>query len=357
MGSAQHGSTISVDNVSKVKRLGSTSQDMTMIGPTCIPGHYFAEFRKSEQIWDDRSNRLVQQTTRSTSVVDVISFKEIQKLEGKTLVAAVSKQRKKGLLIPAQANASSFYVSSLTADPLNPVRSDDSRTCRLKGFGARVVGAAFHPHQNLIAVTVWQHDPAETGCIIGFSNIRLFTYDGMLVRQFEQFNGGVSEPAFSCDGKLLIVTNRKSKQTEMIDIKSGKVAMTLPKFSRPPLIKFHPQKNWVAVLSSESCEIWNTSTGEKVSTLETEMDKSKGAIAWSSSGDLLLVAAAGKLTFWKSGTGPRDEWIKLRELPLFYSGVTKLSITHEGSRVITESKSLDQWNRDARRIETWGVDY
>lgn len=337
---AQERSPISRDTVSEIRHFGYLPEDISFIGPHTTTGHVIVETRQSTVVFDNQSSRLVQRFTRSTSILDATTLKEVEKLDRPGDLSSISQDGTKRLWQQPHGEKSSFTLDS-----------ERQVTCVLEGFNASVAGSAFHPNQEFVAVNVWEFDPSETECRVGFSNIRLFTTDGRLVRRIASGSGGSALLAFNPNGSTLAVANLNSNQTELIDLATGNVLQTFPGGAKSQAGEFHPAGEMIALFGSDNLQVWDTKSGESLHTIELETRGGLGGVLWSANGDMLIVACDGELTFWETET-----WKKMRELRLYYRGVSKLMMTPDGSRLITVSKSVDEWHPDAWMVESFGLE-
>jgi WD40 repeat protein len=229
------------------------------------------------------------------------------------------------------------------------VNAKSKNTCILKGYDADVAGSAFHPTKDLVAVNVWEFDPEEEGCRIGFSNIRLFTGDGKFVRRLANANGGGAWLKFSPDGRSLAVANRNAKYTQLIDLKTGKEQHRFPGKGYSRSVDFHPSGKMIALLGPKHCQVWDTKSGKSIHTVELKNKEGYGEVLWSPNGDMLIVASNGKVTFLETGT-----WAKKHELELPYPRVSNVMLTQDGARLITVSWE-QTWIAEEWMVESWGV--
>lgn len=331
---AQQRSPITKSSVSEVRRLGSTSNDISFIGPHRVPGQMVVNTRRSKTVFDEKASRFVDSPKYTNGVVDDTLLK-LKELDSTLLYAGISQDGKRRIHVkPGGFVLEAGRVTSK----------------RLEGHGASVAGFAFHPNRELVAVNVWEYDPAEEECRIGFSNIRVFTMDGMPVRQFSNAAGGPARLRFCPDGKLLAVANRNLKQLQLIDFSSGRKVHTFKCSSFVRSMGFHPNGKLIAFFESDKCNVRDVKSGKTVRTIEMDSSADGGGVLWSQNGDMLVVAHDGKVTFWESST-----WNKKRELKLLYRGVVELAMTEDGARIFTKTKSLDKWNPKARMVESWGI--
>ena len=331
----QSRSAITGDNVTEVMRMGSLSSDVAFVGPHSEPGRVVMVTRRSEIVFDSRSSGFVEQPTLMPLVFDDTSLKQKGNLERHSQLSSVSRDGKRCLWSREAAII---------------IESEEMNTEILDGFTPRVSGSAFHPVQDLVAIHVWEHDPMETDCLMGFSTVRLFTNEGQLVHKFDRGVGGAAKLEFSSDGRFLAVANRNAKHTQVLSLKRKSIIHTFSGSSAPKSIAFHPGGKWLAVLEDKQCRIWNAKDGKLVRAMEISSHKGSGKVLWSPSGDMLLTATDGKIKFWSSRS-----WEKVHEIKLAYQGVTELMMTPDGSRLISETKSIEKWNPKAHRVETWGI--